>query len=64
MDFEQILTLIGNYAFPICCCVYLFWSSAKEREVHKTETDKLTDALNNNTIALTELRDLVKNEHH
>lgn len=61
MEFDNILTLIGNYAFPICCCVYLFWSAAKERDVHKEEMKQVTDALNNNTIALTELRDLVKN---
>lgn len=61
MEFDQILTLVGNYAFPICCCIYLFWSSAKERDAHKVETDKLTEALNNNTLALTELCGLVKN---
>lgn len=60
MDFEQILTLIGNYAFPICCCVYLFWSQVKEREAHKEEMSKVTEALHNNTIALTELRDYIK----
>ena len=61
MEFDNILTLIGNYAFPICCCVYLFWSAAKERDAHKEEMKQVTEALNNNTIAITELRDLVKN---
>lgn len=61
MEFEQILTLIGNYAFPICCCVYLFWSQAKERDSHKTEMQQVTEALHNNTIALTELKDMIKN---
>ena len=50
MEFENLLTLIGNYAFPICCCVYLFWSSAKEREAHKEELAKVTEALQNNTL--------------
>lgn len=60
MEFEQIISLIGNYAFPICCCIYLFWSSSKERESHKEEMDKVTTALNNNTLALTELKDMVQ----
>lgn len=63
MEFEQILTLVGNYAFPICCCVYLFWSIGKEREAHKAEMDKMTEALNNNTIALTKIEELVRNGH-
>lgn len=61
MGFDEILTLIGNYAFPICCCVYLFFSSAKEREAHKEEMQKVTDALNSNTIAITELREAFRN---
>ena len=61
MEFEQLLSLIGNYAFPICCCVYLFWSISKEREAHKAEMDKMTEALNNNTLALTKIEELVRN---
>ena len=61
MGFDEMLTLIGNYAFPICCCVYLFFSSAKEREAHKEEMQKMTDALNSNTVAITELRGALRN---
>lgn len=61
VEFEQILTLVGNYAFPICCCVYLFWTVGKEREAHKAEMEKVTEALNNNTIALTKIEELVRN---
>lgn len=64
MEFEQLLTLIGNYVFPICCCIYLFWSQAKERDAHKEEMNKVTEALHNNTIALTELRDSINHGDH
>ena len=63
MEFDQRLTLIGNYAIPICCCGYLFWSIGKEREAHKAEMDKVTEALNNNTLALTKIEELVRNGH-
>ena len=63
MDFEQLLTLVGNYAFPICCCIYLFWSISKERDAHKDDMDKVTEALNNNTIALTKIEELVRDGH-
>lgn len=55
MEFEQVLTLISNYAFPIVCCVALFWKSNREEEQHKTESEKFTEAINNNTQAMREL---------
>jgi len=59
MEFENILTLIGNYAFPICCCVYLFWASQKERDAHKEELHQVTEALQNNTKAIIELKGMI-----
>lgn len=57
MEFEQILTLIGSYAFPIVACCVMFWKSAKDQESHRAEMDKMSEALNNNTLALTRLED-------
>ena len=54
MDWQ---TLIGNYAFPIACCLYLFWSQEKERERHKEESDKWVEALNNNTKVIEALKE-------
>ena len=52
MDIEAITTLISNTGFPIACVIALFWCLNKEREEHKTETQMLSDALNNNTIVM------------
>jgi preprotein translocase subunit YajC len=41
-------------------CGALFWYMIKQREQHKQETDKMTEALNNNTAILTELVTLMK----
>ena len=49
--------LIGQYAFPIVCCIALFLSQEKERERHKEESDKWVEALNNNTRAMDALRE-------
>jgi len=57
MEFEQILTLIGSYCFPIVACCVMFWKSAKDTEAHRQEMDKMSEALNNNTLALTRLED-------
>ena len=55
MEFDQVLQLISNYAFPIVCCVALFWKSNKDEEQHKNESEKFTEAINNNTQVMREL---------
>ena len=52
MEIEAITTLISNMGFPIACVIALFWYLNKEREEHKAETQKLADAINNNTIVM------------
>lgn len=60
MDANTIVQLIGSLGFPIVCCIALFWRMIKSDENHKTEIDKLTDALNNNTLVLHQLSDLLR----
>lgn len=55
MDLSAITTLIGSLGFPIAACIACFWMLNKEREEHKTEMQKVTEAITNNTIALNTL---------
>lgn len=68
---DQIWSVIGQYAFPIVMCILMGWyvkyredkhsEEIKEtRESHKAEMDKVTDALNNNTLALQHLTDYMQ----
>ena len=59
MDIGAIQSLIANLGFPMACVIAMFWMMNKEREDHKEEMRKVTEALNNNTLALTELRDMI-----
>lgn len=54
---QTIINLIKDLGFPIAVCIAMFWLNNKQVEQHKEEMTKVTDALNNNTLALTELRD-------
>lgn len=63
MDFSGIAQLIGSLGFPIAACIYLFYSMEKERESHKTEMDKITEALNNNTLVMQQLIDSLTAKH-
>lgn len=55
MDLQTITTLIGSLGFPIAACIACFSMLNKEREEHKQEMQKVTEAINNNTLALTTL---------
>lgn len=62
-SFSQLLTSVG---FPIACCIFMGWYIARltdqyredinqMNEKHKAESDRMTEALNNNTNALSHL---------
>ena len=55
MDLQTITTLIGSLGFPIAACIACFSMLNKEREEHKQEMQKVTEAINNNTLAVTTL---------
>lgn len=61
MDVNAVTTFIQTLGFPIACVCYLFYSQAKEREQHALESKNWAEALHNNTIALTQLTDFIKN---
>lgn len=62
MDANTIIQLVGSLGFPIVMCGALFWRMVKSDEQHKEEMDKLSEALNNNTIAITKLSDNLDKE--
>lgn len=68
MDVNGIVTLVGSLGFPIVACIGLGWyvkyqtdNNNKEvsemRKEHQEEINKVTEALNNNTLALQRLCD-------
>ena len=61
MDVQTIPTLIGSLGFPIAACIACFSMLNKEREEHKVEMSKITEAINNNTLALEALKGKLDN---
>ena len=57
MDVNTIIRIISGGGFPIAACLICFWYVNKLTETHKEEVNKLTDALNNNTLATQKLCD-------
>ena len=62
MDMSAITTLIGSLGFPIAACIACFWMLNKEREEHKIEMQKVTEAITNNTMALNTLTERISRD--
>lgn len=52
MEVDVLTTIISNVGFPIACVIAMFHMWNKEREAHKEETDRLAEAINNNTVVM------------
>ena len=62
MDVQDITSIITNVGFPIAVCLICFWYINKMQEQHKAETDKLAEALNNNTLVMQKLINNLENK--
>lgn len=73
MDFNMIIAAIGSLGFPIIACLCLGWyvkymtdnSNARMDNIqkeHKEEVTKMTEALQNNTLAIQRLCDKLDKE--
>ena len=69
----EIITAISTLGFPIMACIAKAWyvkyitdkneqSRKEESENHKAEVSKMTEALNNNTLAINTLTERLYNK--
>lgn len=59
---QMILQAITTVGFPIVMCLCLACYCMKLNDSHKVETDKFTSALNENTLVLQKLCDILNVE--
>lgn len=55
MDANILMTLVSSLGFPVVACMACAWYINKQSDRHREEIDKITEAVNNNTLALTRL---------
>lgn len=61
---NEVVTLITNVGFPIGLTLILLWYIYDSNNKHEEEMDKMSEALNNNTLALTKLIDRLERENN
>lgn len=54
---NDIATIVTQLGFPIAMCLLLFWYVTKKDEAHREEMEKMSEAVNNNTIVMQKLID-------
>lgn len=59
MEMDAVMTAISAVGFPIVAYGAMFWYMVNMSKQHKEEIAALKDALNSNTLALTELKNVV-----
>jgi len=71
MDVQGLLQAVTTVGFPIVCCGAMMWyvryitdrnrdDIEKLNQQHKEEMESITMAVNNNTLALQKLTDLIE----
>lgn len=55
MSVQDIINVVSTVGFPIVCCGACFWYINKSGVEHKQEMDKMSEAINNNTIIMQKL---------
>lgn len=61
MELWQIFVqFVQENGFPIAICCYLLYDRRLSDDAHKEEVSKMTDALNNNTNALSRILEVLR----
>jgi len=60
MDTQALIQAVSTLGFPIVMCAALLYYLNLERESHKEEMTSMKDALDRNTVIMTELKEMLK----
>ena len=62
MDFATIVSAVSAVGFPIVFCIILYKTMLDQNRQHKEESDKLTEAIHNNTLVIQKLVDKLETD--
>lgn len=57
MDVQTLTQIVSSLGFPIVVAGAMFWKMNKQDDDHKEEMNKITEAINNNTLVIQKLID-------
>lgn len=57
MDVNGVLSAVSSVGFPIVACIYMAYVNKNQTDSHKEEMNKVTEALADLKMVITELKD-------
>ena len=61
---NEIVQAISTVGFPIVCCIILIYLNEKQDTRHKEEVDKMTEAVNNNTVVIQQILEHLRGDNN
>jgi len=61
---DAIVQAISTVGFPIVVCIILIYLNEKESTRHKEEVDKMTEAVNNNTVVIQQILEHLRGDNN
>lgn len=62
MDVNAIITLVGSLGFPIAACIAMGFFVREMLSSHREESNKMTEAIQNNTLVIQKLIDKMEGD--
>ena len=62
MDFATLVSAVSAVGFPVVFCFVLYKTMIDQGKEHKAESDKLTEAIHNNTLVIQKLVDKLEGD--
>lgn len=62
MNFADVLQAVSTVGFPIVMCFGACWYCVNQTKEHKEEMNKITEAINNNTVVMNQMLEHMRKE--
>lgn len=59
---NDIIQAISTVGFPIVMCIIMIYLNEKQDARHREEVDKMTEAVNNNTVVIQQVLEHMRGE--
>lgn len=61
---NELVQAISTVGFPIVCCITLIYLNERQSTRHKEEVDKMTEAVNNNTVVIQQILEHLRGDNN
>ena len=60
MDVQTIIEIVQNLGVPVACLIFCGWFIVRQENRHESEVNSLTETINGNTEAISEIKTMIQ----